>query len=95
MGEKNPKTSIKDVFIQCQTGMQSHGKLISTLTKIYDKVRLETDLLIFYMSHCSLHKKTNKMLRRKQRRRSAVQRKRTKSKCNRYCENINRIFRPP
>ena len=35
MGER---TSIKDVFVQCQTGMQSHGKLISTLSKIYDKV---------------------------------------------------------
>lgn len=32
------KTSIKDVFIQSQTGLQGHGKLMKTLHKIYDKV---------------------------------------------------------
>lgn len=35
MGDRG---SMKEVFVQCQTGLQGHGKLMKTLQKIYDKV---------------------------------------------------------
>ena len=35
MGERR---KIKDVFVQSQTGLQGHGKLIKILHKLYDQV---------------------------------------------------------
>ncbi|XP_053406509.1 condensin complex subunit 3-like [Mercenaria mercenaria] len=35
------RASVKDVFVQCQTGLQGHGKLMKTLHKIYDKTGFE------------------------------------------------------
>ncbi|XP_052772230.1 condensin complex subunit 3-like isoform X2 [Mya arenaria] len=44
------RTRIKEVFTQCQTGLQGHGKLMKTLSKVYEK----TDFGEFWseFSHC-------------------------------------------
>ncbi|CAH1784611.1 unnamed protein product, partial [Owenia fusiformis] len=35
------KQTLKDIFTECQRGLQSHGKLIKSLKKIYDSMNLD------------------------------------------------------
>ncbi|XP_013389850.1 condensin complex subunit 3-like [Lingula anatina] len=42
-----PQLSLKEVFTECQRGLQSHGKLIKMLKNIYDKTDLEEFWLDF------------------------------------------------